>query len=213
MSTWVCPGGRHAVTGFAVSACFPIGAAVEPQTLVTQGDLLAAQVNSLVAENEMKWERIHPRRGNAATSYNFYGADAIAAFAREHGMRMRGHTLVWHQQVPRWVFRGANGTATRDEVLESMRDHITTLLGRFKGVVSAWDVVNEAVSDGGGPWRVESPWFQAAGADEDGDGIPDYIVKAFEFARSADPGRSSSTMITTSRPEKSSKRHSPWSKP
>ena len=167
-------------------AYFPIGAAVEPQTLVTQRDLLTAQVNSLVAENQMKWERIHPRSGNSASSYNFYGADAIVAFAKEHGMRLRGHVLVWHQQCPRWVFRGAKGTATREEVLERMRDHITTLLGRFKGAVSAWDVVNEAVSDSG-TWRVDSPWFQAAGDDEDGDGIPDYIVKAFEFARSADP--------------------------
>jgi endo-1,4-beta-xylanase len=166
---------------------FPIGAAVEPQTLLTHGDLLAAQVNCIVAENAMKWERIHPRRGNDSSSYNFYGADAIVAFAREHGMLVRGHTLVWHQQVPRWVFRGASGTATRAEVLERMRDHITTLLGRFRGAVYCWDVVNEALSEGEGTWRVDSPWFQAAGDDQDGDGIPDYIVKAFEFARSADP--------------------------
>jgi endo-1,4-beta-xylanase len=169
----------------AYQAYFPIGAAVAPETIQTQGDLLSVQVNSLVAENAMKWENIHPRRGNDASAYNFYAADAIAAFAKQHGMRLRGHTLVWHQQVPQWVFRGVNDAATRDEVLERMRDHITTVLGRFKGTVAVWDVVNEAVSDGGGTWRTESPWFQAAGADEGG--IPGYIVKAFEFARAADP--------------------------
>ncbi len=165
---------------------FPIGAAVEPQSLVTQEDLLVTQVNSLVAENDMKWEHIHPRRGNAASSYNFYGADAIVAFARAHGMRVRGHTLVWHQQVPRWVFVGDKGPATRAIVLDRMQEHISTLLTRYKGQVYCWDVVNEALSDDGG-WRTDSPWFAAAGADEDGDGIPDYIEKAFEFARQADP--------------------------
>ncbi len=165
---------------------FPIGAAVEPQTLQTHGDLLAAQVNSLVAENAMKWDHIHPRRGNDSSAYNFSGADAIVAFAQEHGMRVRGHTLIWHQQGPPMVFRGAGGQATRAEVLERMRDHITTLLTRYRGKVYAWDVVNEALADAGA-WRTDSPWFQTAGADEDGDGIPDSSVKAFEYARSADP--------------------------
>ncbi len=165
---------------------FPIGAAVDPQTLVTQESLLATQVNSLVAENDMKWERIHPRRGNAPSAYNFLGADAIVAFAKAHGMRVRGHTLVWHQQVPWMVFRGDKGPATRTDVLDRMKDHITTLLTRYKGQVYCWDVVNEALSDDGG-WRTDSPWFKAAGADENGDGIPDYIEEAFEFARQADP--------------------------
>ncbi len=165
---------------------FPIGAAVEPQSLVIQKDLLVTQVNSLVAENDMKWQHIHPRRGNAGSSYNFYGADAIVAFARAHGMRVRGHTLVWHQQVPRWVFVGDKGPATRAVVLDRMQEHISTLLTRYQGQVYCWDVVNEALSDDGG-WRTDSPWFAAAGADEDGDGIPDYIEKAFEFARQADP--------------------------
>ncbi|HTP59276.1 MAG TPA: endo-1,4-beta-xylanase [Spirochaetia bacterium] len=165
---------------------FPIGAAVNPQTLVTQKDLLVAQVNSVVAENEMKWGSIHPRRGNAASSYNFYGADAVVAFAREHGMRVRGHTLVWHQQVPRWVFVGDKGPASRDEVLQRMQDHISTLLTRYKGQVYCWDVVNEALADDG-TWRTDSPWYMAAGGDQNGDGIPDYIEKAFEFARQADP--------------------------
>jgi endo-1,4-beta-xylanase len=102
-------------------------------------------------------------------------------------MLLRGHTLVWHQQVPAWVFRGAAGAASREEVLDALSHHVSTLLTRFRGAVYAWDVVNEAISDSAGAWRTESPWYQAAGADEDGDGIPDYIVKAFQFARAADP--------------------------
>jgi endo-1,4-beta-xylanase len=165
---------------------FRIGAAADPQALVLQGDLLAAQVNSLTAENGMKWERIHPRAGDDASAYNFYSADQVVAFAKKNTMAVRGHTLVWHQQTPPWVFRGASGAATRDEAFTRMQGHITTLLNRYKGSVYAWDVVNEAISDSG-EWRTDSPWYKAAGDDQDNDGIPDYIEKAFEFARAADP--------------------------
>jgi endo-1,4-beta-xylanase len=164
---------------------FFVGAAVEPENLTRHGDLLASQVNSLVAENAMKWQVVHPREGNDASSYNFSRADAIVAFARQHGMLVRGHTLVWHQQIPAAVFRAEGGAASRTEVLSRLQDHVSTLLGRYKGAVAAWDVVNEAISDNGG-WRTESPWYETAGADQDKDGIPDYIVKAFQFARAAD---------------------------
>lgn len=166
---------------------FPVGAAVEPSTLVSQGDLLATQVDSLVAENAMKWERIHPIRGDVSSSYDFTGADQIVAFAREHGMKVRGHTLVWHDQVPGWVFQGQVGQATRDEVLSRMREHISTLLAHFHGEVYCWDVVNEALSDGPGIWRTDSPWFTSAGALEHGTGVPEFLQKAFQYARSADP--------------------------
>ncbi len=171
----------------AYESFFPIGAAVEPKTLVSQGSLLDAQVNSLVAENAMKWERIHPWPGNDPSSYDFTGADVIATYAREHGMKLRGHTLVWHNQVPWWVFQDARGGAvTKGEILARMREHISTLLAHFRGSVYCWDVVNEAIADSGA-WRTESSWFCAAGSDDDADGIPDYIVRAFEFARASDP--------------------------
>jgi endo-1,4-beta-xylanase len=169
---------------------FPIGAAVSVQTLHTQEKLLSAQVNSLTAENAMKWSLIHPRPGNDPDAYAFSRADEIVAFAGKRGMTVRGHTLVWHQQVPDWVFAGSDGrpgTATKAEVLARLSDHIVTLLDHFQGRVYCWDVVNEALSDGFTTWRTDSPWHQIAGSDEDGDGLPDYIVKAFELARAADP--------------------------
>ena len=162
--------GEAAVPSLATmyQAYFPIGAAVEPESLVTQGSLLAAQVNSLVAENAMKWERIHPLKGTDASSYNFTGADAIVAFAQEHGMQVRGHNLVWHQQVPDWVFKGESGPATKAEVLSRMRSHIDALLAHFRGTIYCWDVVNEALADGAGTWR-DSLWYRTAGSDEDGE--------------------------------------------
>ncbi len=166
---------------------FPVGAAVEPETLVSQGSLLATQVDSLVAENAMKWERIHPIRGNEPSSYAFTGADEIVAFARDHGMRVRGHTFVWHNQVPGWVFQGQAGQATRSEVLSRMREHISALLAHFHGAVYCWDVVNEALSEGAGLWRTDSPWFKAAGAPVEGSELPEYVERAFQDARSADP--------------------------
>ncbi len=167
---------------------FPIGAALGGATIATQGALLAAQVNSLVAENDMKWEVIHPVSGNEPADYNFGPADKIVAFAQDHGMLARGHNLVWHQQVPAWVFAGADGTplsATKAEVLARLQEHITTLLRHFKDEVYCWDVVNEALSDRS--WRTDSPWHKTAGSSTGGDGIPDYVEKAFEYAREVDP--------------------------
>jgi endo-1,4-beta-xylanase len=168
-------------------AFFPIGAAVEPEMLVSQSDLLATQVSSLVAENAMKWERIHPVHGNNLSSYAFEGADAIVAFARDHGMKVRGHTLVWHNQVPGWVFQGEAGPVTESELLSRLQGHINTLLAHFQGEVYCWDVVNEAISERAGEWRTDSPWHRLAGSYHGGDGIPGYIERAFEYARAADP--------------------------
>ena len=171
-------------------AYFDIGAAVDNAATSFLTDLLKAQVNMIVAENEMKWQIIHPRRGDASPSYNFGPADAIVSFARANGMKVRGHTLVMHQQTPAWVFfqpSEGSGVTLKAEVLARMKGHIETLLAHFRGKVYCWDVVNEALSGEPGIWRTDSPWYRAAGSDDDGDGVPDYIVKAFEFARAADP--------------------------
>jgi endo-1,4-beta-xylanase len=156
---------------------FRIGAAVSPPVLTTHGDLLTKHFGSITAGNEMKPERTQPREGD----FTFERADELVAFAERNGMRVRGHTLVWHSQTPDWFFesRDGNGPASRELVLERMRTHISTVAGHFRGKVYAWDVVNEAVADKGDDVLRDSTWRRLAG--------DDYVAKAFEFAHAADP--------------------------
>ena len=122
----------------------------------------------------MKWESIHPR----VDGYNFDPADRYVAFGEKHGMFVIGHCLVWHSQTPSWVFQDDKGAPlTRDALIERMHDHISTVVGRYKGRIAGWDVVNEALNDDG--TQRESQWFNIIGAD--------YIAKAFQFAHEADP--------------------------
>lgn len=156
---------------------FLVGAAVNPRTLVGQRDLLREHFNSVTAENEMKFERLQPEEGR----YTFEHADRMMDFAREHGIGVRGHTLVWHNQTPAWVFEdGSGGTIDREGLLARMKSHIDTVVGRYKGEIYAWDVVNEAVADSGPEVLRESPWLSIAGED--------FIARAFEYAHAADPG-------------------------
>lgn len=156
---------------------FKIGAAVNPRTIVSQEALLARHFNSITAENEMKFASIHPEE----EVYTFEEADLLAVFARKHGMALRGHTLVWHNQTTDWLFHDRKGDpVSRDVLLERMRAHIHTVVGRYKGDIYAWDVVNEAIADEGAELLRSSRWLDIAG--------PDFIAKAFEFAHEADPG-------------------------
>ena len=140
------------------------------------GEVAAKQFSSLTPENEMKWQSVHPQPG----VYRFDGADAYAKFAEKHRMALIGHTLVWHSQTPEWVFRGKDGgDATREELLERMKEHIHKVVGRYKGKVKGWDVVNEALSDGGPDILRNSPWRRIIG--------DDFLDHAFHFAREADP--------------------------
>lgn len=187
--------------------------------------LLKRHFNQITAENDMKWQLIHPREG--ADGYDFAPADALVNFGLSNNMQIVGHTLVWHSQTPNWVFAGTNppppsatnaapvasagaantrapGTnqpggrrgfgpgfgggfgryngprASRDELLQRMRDHIRTVVGRYKGKVKVWDVVNEALADGNGTNVLRnSLWLEIVG--------PDFIAKAFQYAHEADP--------------------------
>lgn len=169
--------------------------------------LVKAQFNQISPENDLKWQSIHPREG--ADGYNFGPADAYVDFGVKNHMLIVGHTLVWHGQTPNWVFAGttpppvtapppappAGGAgpnpgrrrfggftgprATRDELLQRMRDHIHTVVGRYKGRIRVWDVVNECVSDGGPDILRNSLWRQIIG--------DDFIAKAFQYAHEADP--------------------------
>lgn len=155
---------------------FRIGAAVNSRTIVSQRELLLKHYNSLTAENEMKFGSVHPAEG----TYTFEEADRIARFARENGKLLRGHTLVWHNQTPDWVFEDGNGgPANRETLLARMKAHIETVVGRYRGTVYCWDVVNEAVSDEGEEQLRPTPWLHGIGED--------YVAQAFRFAHAADP--------------------------
>ena len=129
--------------------------------------------NSITPENIMKWEEIHPKPGQ----YNFEAADRYVAFGEKHKMHIIGHTLVWWHQTPDWVFQDASGKPLgREALLERMKEHIFTVMGRYRGRIHGWDVVNEAIN-ADGSWR-KSRWYEILGED--------HVVKAFEFARQAD---------------------------
>jgi endo-1,4-beta-xylanase len=161
---------------------FRIGAALNAG-YYTEADaagaaLVKQQFNAITPENDMKWERIHPRPDAGPAGYSFENADKYVAFGEKNGMFIVGHCLVWHSQVPRWVFQDADGhPLTREALLQRMRDHIFTVVGRYKGRIQGWDVVNEALNEDG--TLRKSPWFNIIGED--------YIAKAFEYAHEADP--------------------------
>jgi endo-1,4-beta-xylanase len=136
--------------------------------------LIKTHFKVLTPENIMKWDALQPRPGQ----FDFRAADRLVEFARKNQLYVVGHTLVWHNQTPDWVFEGENGQApTRELLLARMRAHIDTVLGRYKGRVQAWDVVNEALDEDGS--LRDTPWRRIIG--------DDYIEKAFEYARAADP--------------------------
>jgi endo-1,4-beta-xylanase len=151
--------------------------------------LITTQFNSISPENVLKWEIIHPQPGT--NGYDFAAADAYVAFGEKHQMLVVGHTLVWHSQTPNWVFQDRNGrwlsgtnATDRELLLQRMRDHIQTVVGRYKERIKIWDVVNEALNDSRSLsdtnlLRQASPWVRILGMN--------FIVKAFEYAHAADP--------------------------
>lgn len=160
----------------AFSQSFDIGAAVNTRTLQTQKELLAYHFNSITPENEMKFESLHP----SEDTYTFEQADEIASFAKAHGMKLRGHTLVWHNQTSDWLFQSSRGgTIDAETLLDRMKSHIGTVVKRYKDSIYAWDVVNEVIADEGAELLRQSKWLDIAGEG--------FIAKAFEYAHDADP--------------------------
>ncbi|MCQ4085392.1 endo-1,4-beta-xylanase [Saccharibacillus sp. JS10] len=160
----------------AYTGTFKIGAAVSTRTLRREGSFIAKHYNSLTAENQMKFEEIHPDLDR----YDFAAADEIVDFAMQHGMALRGHTLVWHNQTPNWVFEKEDGTpASREQVLERLRSHAQTVMGRYIGKIQAWDVVNEAIEDKSEEYLRETKWLSTVGED--------YLEQAFRIAHEVDP--------------------------
>lgn len=160
---------------------FPIGAAVAAgetgfDSFQSYPKRILGEFNSLTAENAMKPSVLQPTRGRFAWKY----ADRIVQYAEDNNMKVRGHTLVWHNQTPQWMFLGKGTQEERKAFArKEMKAYISAVVGRYSGRIYCWDVVNEALSEGGW-YRVESPWYQAYGDQS-------YIQDAFDFARQADP--------------------------
>jgi endo-1,4-beta-xylanase len=156
-----------------------VGAAANPGQVMTNGDFVARQFAVITAENEMKPVTISKKEGE----YNFAMADQLVDWGVKHGVKVRGHCLVWHQQAAPWMFTKDGKPVSRELLLQRMRDYIHTVVGHFKGRVWAWDVVNEAFPVGEGVdtvggWR-NSEWYKIIG--------PEYVELAFRFAHEADP--------------------------
>ncbi len=165
----------------ALAGDFAIGAAIGPQNVTgPHADLVKKHFNSVTPTNALKWSRTEPTEGR----FDFTDADAIVGFAKANGIKVRGHTLVWHQQTPPWVFRDPAGRpmtptpANKALLLSRLEHHIRVVVGRYRGRIAAWDVVNEPLADDGS--MRNSPWYQIAGLD--------YVADAFRTAHAADPG-------------------------
>lgn len=158
-------------------AFFPVGAAVSPRVLKTADSILViSQYNSLVCENHMKPMWIQPKEN----FFSFGNADWVVAFAKRHNMKLRGHTLVWHNQTPDWFFKNGDQPVSKEVLKERLRKHIQTVMSHFKDVVYCYDVVNEAVSEEKNEYlRTSSPWYKILGEE--------FIHLAFRYAREADP--------------------------
>ena len=155
--------------GTAVGALFGTNDATGTQYMAT----LAREFDVITPENDMKFSVVQPTRG----SFDFTRADAMVAFAKAHGMRVRGHTLVWYQQLPAWVTGGSWSADSARAILDA---HIATVVGHYAGKLAAWDVVNEAYDDAPTPQLRSSVWMQTIGRG--------YIEEAFRDAHAADPG-------------------------
>src|SRR5579863_6746285 len=157
---------------------FLIGAAINTQQITgvdTLGDaIITQQFDSISPENVMKWEVIHPR----PDTYDFALADKYVEFGVKNHMFIVGHNLCWHSQTPGWVFKDDKGDPiSREALLERLHDHITKVVGRYKGRIGSWDVVNEALNEDGS--LRQSSWEKIIG--------DNYLIKAFQFAHEADP--------------------------
>lgn len=182
---------QNSATGLkdAYKDYFSIGVGVNMRNISNpeQIAIIKKDFNSITAENDMKPQPTEPAYGQ----FNWESADKIANFCRSNGIKLRGHCLMWHSQIGKWMYQDEKGNlVSKEKLFENMKHHITAIMERYKDVVYAWDVVNEAISDGNrqggwpgmrhqsGPYR-NSPLYQIAG--------DEFIKKAFIYAREVDP--------------------------
>src|SRR5450759_1110946 len=150
-----------------------IGTAVNTDALATNAtyrQITADQFSTVTPENVMKWQVVEPTQG----TYDWSAADQLVNFAKTNGQLVRGHTLVWHSQLPNWL---TTGTYTPAQLRDLLHKHITDEVSHFKGHIWQWDVVNEAFNDDG--TMRNTIWLHALG--------PDYIADAFRWTHQADP--------------------------
>ncbi|MGH7951705.1 MAG: endo-1,4-beta-xylanase [Limisphaerales bacterium] len=157
---------------------FLIGAALNESQFTgenaKEASLVKQQFNCISPENCLKWESVNPRPG----IFYFSNADRYVEFGVKNKMFIVGHNLIWHEQTPNWVFRDDKGNpVSRKILLQRMREHIFAVVGRYKGKIGGWDVVNEALNEDG--TLRKSNWEKIIG--------PDYLLKAYQFAHEADP--------------------------
>jgi endo-1,4-beta-xylanase len=172
--------GQDSLRAHAAAVGLLAGGAVVPELLSLAGGAddaytrtVVEQAGILVAENAMKWSSLRP----SVNAFEFAAADKLFEFAARYGQLVRGHNLCWHEQLPKWFAT----TATAENALLLLTDHIRTVAGRYAGRVHSWDVVNEAVHipDGRSDGLRKSPWLDLLG--------PGYIELAFTAAAKADP--------------------------
>jgi len=166
----------------AYAGKFLIGAAGDIPRGYSEAELanIKANYNVVTPENCMKPQPTHP----AEDTYNWTTPDALVQWCQENNIKVWGHTLAWHSQTAGWFFQpGVDGQPlTRERAMERLKNHILTVVGRYKGKIIGWDVVNEAINDGGTGDTENlrnSPWFKAIG--------PDFLTLAFQWAHEADP--------------------------
>jgi endo-1,4-beta-xylanase len=165
------PPGTPTLQGLAAARGLRWGAAVTNAQLRDPGfrNLVTAQTGLIVPESEMKWDGLQP----TPDRFNFSAPDQLLAFARDHGLAMRGHTLVWHQQLPAWV-----QALPARELAAALETYIGTVVGHYRGQLQSWDVVNEPIAEDGSGLRRDL-WLERLG--------PGYIARALTWAHRADP--------------------------
>ncbi|MBE9158327.1 endo-1,4-beta-xylanase [Nodosilinea sp. LEGE 06152] len=173
LARWLRLGSGPTLADLARGQDLYVGTAVNSKALERDRQyrrLLAQEFNLVTAENDMKLERLQPR----PNEFDFSRADRLIAFASHHHMAVRGHTLVWHQAIPDWL---EQQDWSRAELMALLENHIKTVVGRYRGQIVAWDVVNEAIADDG--TLRDTLWLRGIG--------PNYIEMAFRWAHQADP--------------------------
>jgi uncharacterized repeat protein (TIGR01451 family) len=175
----------------AYSSDFLVGFAALQQDLVgPHGQLAALHYNSVTPGNDLKWDTTEPSEEN----FNFAPGDNILSFAQAHNIKMRGHTFVWHQQVPSWVFLDQSGVdmstepfsdANKQLLLSRLKNHITALINHYQGNIYVWDVVNEAIDESQPDGFRRSKWYTITVDPNNNPGYPEFMDDAFIYARQA----------------------------